>query len=141
MVRDTAAGKVDFRRVLDGPMLDRWAAHLSKGAVKYPDVGPGVPNWTLAAGPAELDRFKQSAFRHFLQWLRGDVDEDHAAAVFFNINGAEYVEGQSLEPAAERSLLRRAFMSRGRCRPSRCSTITAIRVLFRVTRWGPSNTL
>jgi hypothetical protein len=101
MVRDTATGKVDFRRVLDGPMLDRWAAHLSKGAVKYPDVAPGVPNWTLAAGPAELDRFKQSAFRHFLQWLRGDVDEDHAAAVFFNINGAEYVEGQSLEPAAE----------------------------------------
>jgi hypothetical protein len=103
MVRDTSAGKVDFRRVLDGPMLDRWAAHLSKGAVKYPDVAPGVPNWTLAAGPAELDRFKQSAFRHFLQWLRGDVDEDHAAAVFFNVNGACYVEDRMLEPVSDDS--------------------------------------
>jgi hypothetical protein len=91
MVRDTEEGKVDYTRVLDGPMHDRWANHLTKGEVKYPDVAPGVPNWTLAAGEAEYQRFKKSAARHFRQWLRGDRDEDHAAAVFFNINGAEYV--------------------------------------------------
>ncbi len=97
MVRDTQDGKVDFSRLLDGPMFDRWAEHLSKGAVKYPDVSPGVANWTLAAGEEELARFRKSAFRHFRQWMRGDVDEDHASAVFFNINGAEYVKNRLTE--------------------------------------------
>lgn len=94
MVRDVTTGKIDYRRVLEGPMFDRWAAHLDKGAAKYPDVAPGVANWTLAEGAAELERFKASALRHLVQWLRGDVDEDHAAAVFFNINGAEYVRAR-----------------------------------------------
>ena len=91
MVRDTQDNKTDFSRVLDGPMLDRWAAHLTKGEKKYPDIGLGVPNWTLASGEAELVRFKKSAIRHFIQWYRGDRDEDHAAAIFFNVNGAEFV--------------------------------------------------
>lgn len=91
MVRDTATDKTDYTRIMDGPMFDRWAAHLTKGAVKYPDVKLGVSNWTLANGEAELVRFRKSAMRHFRQWVRGDRDEDHAAAVFFNINGAEYV--------------------------------------------------
>lgn len=91
MVRDTTTGKIDYSRVLDGPMFERWAEHLSKGAIKYPDVRPGVANWTLANGPEEYERFRKSAFRHFLQWFRGDRDEDHASAVFFNINGAEYL--------------------------------------------------
>lgn len=99
MVRDTSDGKLRYGRVLDGPMFDRWAAHLQKGAAKYPDVAPGVANWTLASGPAELQRFKESALTHFLQWYRGETDEDHAAAVFFNINGKEHVEAQVLEPA------------------------------------------
>lgn len=104
MVRDTQDGKADFTRILDGPMFDRWAAHLTKGGAKYPDVKPGVPNWTLASGEEELARFKKSAFRHFRQWMRGDIDEDHASAVFFNINGAEFVkekllnERPSIEP-------------------------------------------
>lgn len=91
MVRDTQEGKVDYTRVLDGPMFDRWAAHVTKAEKKYPDIAPGVANWTLASGEEELVRFKKSAFRHFRQWLRGDTDEDHAAAVLFNINGYEYV--------------------------------------------------
>jgi len=89
MVRDTSEGKIDYTRLLDGPMLDRWAVHLEKGAVKYPDLPSGHANWTLGLGPEERKRFEVSAMRHLLQWLRGDVDEDHAAAVFFNINGAE----------------------------------------------------
>lgn len=91
MVRDTAAGKFNFLKVFDGPMLMRWAIHLTKGAVKYPDVKPGVANWTLAEGEAEYQRARESAARHFFQYMRGDRDEDHAAAVFFNINLAEYV--------------------------------------------------
>ena len=86
MVRDVEDGKVKYDLVLDGPMFERWAEHMTKGAAKYSDR-----NWMLARGPAELERFRRSAFRHFLQWFRGDRDEDHAAAVFFNLNGAEYV--------------------------------------------------
>lgn len=96
MIRDTQDGKTDFSRIMEGPMFERWATHLTKGAVKYPDVKPGVANWTLAQGEAELVRFKKSALRHFIQWYRGDKDEDHAAAVYFNINGKEYVEAKYL---------------------------------------------
>ncbi len=94
MVRDIVEGKIDFELPLNGPMFDRWAQHLTTGAIKYPDVELGVPNWTLANGQAELVRFRKSAVRHFRQWQRGDVDEDHAAAVFFNINGYEYVKAR-----------------------------------------------
>lgn len=90
MVRDTAEGKIDYTLILDGPMFDRWADHLTKGAVKY-----AARNWMKAEGDAELERFKQSALRHFLQWFRGEDDEDHAAAVFFNINGAEYTKARA----------------------------------------------
>jgi len=91
MVRDTEENKTDYTAILDGPMFDRWAAHLTKAKAKYPDIAPGTANWTLAAGVEEQIRFKKSAFRHFRQWMRGDVDEDHAAALMFNINGYEYV--------------------------------------------------
>jgi hypothetical protein len=103
MVRDTTTGKVNFWRVFIGPMLERWAAHVSKAAVKYPDVTPGVPNWTLAEGEEELQRFIDSAARHFYQWIRGDRDEDHAAAVMFNINGAEYVRQRMTDANQQRS--------------------------------------
>lgn len=86
MVRDTQEGKADFLLIRSGPMLERWAEHLTKGAEKY-----GPDNWTLADSEAELRRFRASAARHFEQWLAGDRDEDHAAAVFFNLNAAEYV--------------------------------------------------
>lgn len=90
MVRDSAVGKMDPTLALDGPMFERWFTHLSKAAMgKYEKR-----NWMKANGKAELERFKISATRHFLQWLNGDTDEDHAAAVFFNINGLEYVKSK-----------------------------------------------
>ena len=98
MVRDTTEGKADYTNILHGPMLDRWAEHTTKGRQKYPDPEPGVPNWTLAAGVEEFERAKQSALRHMIQWLRGDRDEDHAAAVYFNINLAEYVRARLPQP-------------------------------------------
>lgn len=87
MVRDITDGKTDYALVLDGPMFERWATHLTKGAVKYEKR-----NWMKAEGREEYDRFRESAFRHFLQWYRGETDEDHAAATIFNLNGAEYVK-------------------------------------------------
>lgn len=86
MQRDTQTGKVKYSLVAEGPMLKRWAVHLTGGAEKYDDN-----NWMKAQSQEELDRFRASAFRHFMQWYYGDRDEDHASAVFFNINGAEYV--------------------------------------------------
>ena len=86
MQRDTADDKTDWSLVYDGPMLERYAELMTRGARKY-----SARNWMKAAGQAELDRFRSSAARHFAQWLRGDDDEDHAAAVVFNLNGAEYV--------------------------------------------------
>lgn len=99
MVRDVTTGKVEWHRAFDGPMMERYARHLTVAKAKYPDIAPGVPNWTLAAGDEERERFRQSAFRHFMQWFRGDTDEDHAAAVYFNINGAEYVKDKQKGPA------------------------------------------
>lgn len=95
MVRDVETAKADYTTIFNGPMADRWAEHLTKGAAKYPNDATGRPNWMKAAGDAEYERFRRSAARHFRQWLRGDSDEDHAAAVMFNINGAEYVKNNS----------------------------------------------
>lgn len=89
MVRDTTTGKIEYDRLFDGVLADRYCEHLTKGAQKYPDARPGVPNWTLADGETELIRFRKSAARHFRQWLRGDSDEDHFSATVFNLNGYE----------------------------------------------------
>ncbi len=87
MVRDVEEGKVDYSLVFDGPMFERWAAHLTEGAKKY-----DKRNWMKACDEETKQRFRSSAIRHFVQWLRGDTDEDHAGAVFFNVNGYEYVD-------------------------------------------------
>ena len=87
--RDTDAGKPQPILCFDGPMFDRWADLLTKGIAHR-----GKRNWMNGREQADLERFEESAVRHFRQWLRGDTDEDHAAAVFFNINGFEYVKQQ-----------------------------------------------
>ena len=92
MRRDTQEGKPDFSLLLtdlpyDEQLLTRWASLMERGATKY-----GRRNWQLACSQEELDRFKASAFRHFVQWVTGQDDEDHAAAVLFNIQAHEYVK-------------------------------------------------
>lgn len=91
MRRDTQDGKSRFDLLIpydmDEPMLKRWADLMARGAEKY-----GERNWELASTVEELERFEASAFRHFYQWFMGETDEDHAAAVFFNIQAAEYVK-------------------------------------------------
>lgn len=95
-VRDTEDGKPDLARYLKIPglellpveFLERWAAHMVKGAEKY-----GPDNWRQARGQHSLERFERSATRHLRQLIRGDRDEDHAAAVAFNVAAMEYVRG------------------------------------------------
>src|SRR5690349_19546190 len=96
MVRDLADNKTWWSLIYDGPMLKRWAQHLTNGARKY-----AKRNWMLATGEAEMERAKDSAARHFAQWMAGERDEDHGAAVFFNINLAEYVR-ERLEQEAQK---------------------------------------
>ncbi|MHB8742550.1 MAG: hypothetical protein ACYC9L_05430 [Sulfuricaulis sp.] len=90
MVRGSTEDKTDYLLVRDGPMFERWANHLTAGSRR------GLHrNWLNANSAEDLARFRESAARHFEQWLRGDTDEDHAAALFFNVNGAEYVRWPS----------------------------------------------
>ncbi len=62
----------------------RIAMLLSRGSEKY-----GDRNWEKGDSEAELTRAMSSAPRHFKQYKAGEVDEDHAAAVHFNILQAE----------------------------------------------------
>lgn len=104
MQRDLDDGKVNWALVADGPMLRRWAEHLTKGAKKY-----DARNWMKANGQAELDRFRESAFRHFMQLMEGDTTEDHAAAVFFNLNGMAYVQQRLDDPEFDAEMRRRGY--------------------------------
>jgi len=89
MLRDTQKDKVRYDLV-DFPMLKRWAELMTRGSVKY-----GVNNWRTASGVEEEERFRASALRHMYQWLYNtDPSEDHAAAVYFNIAGAEMVKAK-----------------------------------------------
>jgi len=85
MVRDIEDNKPDYTYTIQGPMLERWAEHMAKGAAKY-----GRDNWMRARSNEELQRFRRSAYRHMIAWLKNEQDEDHAAAVIFNLNAAEY---------------------------------------------------
>lgn len=86
MRRDSQEDKLRYD-LIDPKILERWAELHKRGAVKY-----GENNWRKANTKEELQRFKASAFRHFMQWFTGDETEDHAVAVMFNITGAEYVK-------------------------------------------------
>jgi len=92
MVRDVTDDKISYALIYDGPMLKRWATHLTAGAKKYT-----ARNWMQANSPEEMERFRDSAIRHFTQWVNGDRDEDHASAVYFNLNGYEYVREKLTE--------------------------------------------
>ena len=103
MVRDTTEGKLRSDLIKDGPMHLRWILHLTKGAQKYK-----ARNWMQAQGQAEYERFLESCDRHYTVWYMWmayginiedpehpttePLVEDHAAGVYFNINGAEYIK-------------------------------------------------
>jgi hypothetical protein len=89
MRRSNTAGKTDYTLVLDGPMFERWARHMTAAV-----PSKGKRNWMNASEEEDLQRFREGFLRHAVQWLRGDDDEDHAAALFFNVTGVEYVKDQ-----------------------------------------------
>lgn len=86
MVRDSQDNKPrpDLFLASDIPyeeqFFTRIAALAARGAVKY-----GARNHELSNSVDELERFKASMFRHALQFMCGEEDEDHAAAVAYNL--------------------------------------------------------
>lgn len=90
MVRDTQDGKARFDLLrpqgvpYEAQFMTRVAMLMTRGAGKY-----GFRNWEKANSEEEIERFENSAERHMQQWLAGETDEDHAAAVVFNLLAAE----------------------------------------------------
>lgn len=93
MVRDTQEGKPRFDLLLpkgipyEKQMLTRFAELMARGAEKYDER-----NWERAEGHEELERYYSSAMRHLIQWVSGEEDEDHAAAIMFNVMAGEFVK-------------------------------------------------
>lgn len=105
MVRDTEEGKARFGLLFPKgvpypeQMLTRFAELMARGARKYTER-----NWERAKGEEELERYRSSALRHLIQWVTGEDDEDHAAAVMFNLLAGETVKfkiNQQLEDQAK----------------------------------------
>lgn len=74
--RDSNQGKI--RPDLISPyMLKALGKVLADGAGHY-----GERNWEKGM---PLDVFKESAARHYVQWMANETDEDHAAKLIFNV--------------------------------------------------------
>ena len=93
MNREIDEGKPRFdlilpnKQKLENTLLYRWAMLMERGAIKYDER-----NWEKSNSIEELERFKSSAFRHFIQAIKGVEDgEDHFAAVCFNINAIVFL--------------------------------------------------
>lgn len=68
-------------------MLKRLAELYTRGAEKY-----GDNNWKSAETDVEINRFRESGFRHFIQWMNGEDDECHSSAVVFNLFAYEHLK-------------------------------------------------
>jgi hypothetical protein len=82
--RDTPENKPRYD-LIPHEMLKRLAELYARGAEKY-----GDNNWKLANSEEEYTRFRASAFRHFIQWISGEEDEDHASAILWNVIAYEW---------------------------------------------------
>ncbi len=75
-VRDTQGGKPRYDLIPPGPLL-RLAMLYTRGAEKYNEH-----NWTKGI---PVSRCIASLMRHVFQFIKGDTDEDHGAAIIFNV--------------------------------------------------------
>lgn len=76
-MRDTEDGKGDFS-LLPWIALRRFAIHLQNGAKKYTKH-----NWRKGQN---VSRYFSAAIRHLMKWWLCWDDEDHLAAVLFNVS-------------------------------------------------------
>lgn len=87
-VRDSHDGKPRYD-LIDPMFLARFAEHMRKGAEHY-----GEHNWTKGIPSS---RYMASLLRHVEAFRRGDWDEDHLAAVAFNVMGLMRNEDTELD--------------------------------------------
>jgi hypothetical protein len=86
MRRDVQEGKPRFDLIYY-PMIKRLAGLMERGATKY-----GENNWQKANSVEELIRFKSSMMRHAFQfWNNENAEEDHGAAILFNLGAMMYL--------------------------------------------------
>jgi len=92
MRRDIQDNKPRFDLILplnqkyEETLLYRLAMLMTRGMDKY-----GERNWEKANSLEEFNRFKASTWRHFVQLMQGETDEDHLVAVIFNLNAICYL--------------------------------------------------
>lgn len=76
--------------------VERLAIHYTKWAVAHWDR-----NWE-GGNQAYADKCKESAWRHFMARQRGEVDEDHAMALVWNIFAYEHLTKKNFDKDVER---------------------------------------
>ena len=90
MVREDKSDKLNYLSYFTPYTLERYARHMKRGELTH-----GRSNWKKGSYPQ--DEYLESAMRHLLAlWEGTPVDEDHAAAVVFNMMGymhEEYLDG------------------------------------------------
>ncbi len=83
--RDVQEGKPRYD-LIPAELLKRLAELYSRGAEKYDES-----NWKKANSEEEYNRFKASAFRHFIDWMNDwNSEEDHAVGAIWNIMSYEW---------------------------------------------------
>lgn len=90
LLREDKSGKTDFTYV--GIMygaFSRVIARFQMGEVKYARL-----NWRNCEDP---QTYKESAVRHLMQYINGEVDEDHLGAACANILILLDLEEQAVE--------------------------------------------
>ncbi len=90
--RDTSDGKLR-QSLIPTEELNRVLKRYLDGAEKY-----GENNWMNGM---PLSVYYDCAHRHMSAWWRGDQDEDHAAAVVWNMLCAMWTESNSKKPHSD----------------------------------------
>lgn len=71
---------IDVENIENDPLfIERCGTWMAKGAIRYADR-----NWERGL---PVSRYLSSLLRHLLKWERDEDDEDHAAAIQFNVMG------------------------------------------------------
>jgi len=83
---------VEGLEIVPKELIVRIARHYHEGGKKYaPD------NWKKGTDQASLARNLRSLTRHLFQWFRGEQDEDHLAAVVWNLITYEINSSKALQ--------------------------------------------
>lgn len=102
VVRDTTKGKVKFPLVFPkgvakkDQLFWRVAMLYTTGGERY-----GDRNWENSEGEDTLAHHEEALWRHFMSfYFEEDTEEDHAAAIVWNINAVELTRRKIREAAA-----------------------------------------